>query len=208
MQAAVPELSDLSKESAATRALYGIDQEATRDFGTRCLMARRLVERGVRFVQLWSGTTTGGGDWDGHAGCDRNHVRMAARVDKPIAALLADLKTRGLLDSTLVVWGGEFGRTPTCDGNANGGGDSEGRDHNPYGFTICLAGGGVEGGKVIGATDEIGLRVTSEPVHVHDLHATMLHLFGIDHKKLTYRFQGRDFRLTDVHGLVIHPILT
>jgi membrane-anchored protein YejM (alkaline phosphatase superfamily) len=200
MQAAVPELSDLSKESPATRTLYGIDQEATRDFGGRCLMARRLVERGVRFVQLWSGTTGGGGDWDGHAGCDKNHQRMAGKVDKPIAGLLSDLKSRGLLDSTLVVWGGEFGRTPTSDGSANGGGDSEGRDHNPYGFTVWVAGGGVKGGKVIGTTDEIGLRVTSEPVHVHDLHATMLRFLGLDHEKLVYSFQGRDFRLTDVHG--------
>jgi uncharacterized protein (DUF1501 family) len=158
------------------------------------------VERGVRFVQLWSGSTTKGGDWDGHSQCEQNHVNMAAKVDKPIAGLLADLKSRGLLESTLVVWGGEFGRTPTSDGNANGGGDSNGRDHNPYGFTMWMAGGGVKGGKVIGATDEIGLRAIQDPVHVHDLHASMLELMGVNHEKLTYFFQGRDFRLTDVAG--------
>jgi hypothetical protein len=200
MQIAAPELTDVSKESAATRALYGLDQERTSDFGGKCLMARRLVERGVRFVQLWSGDTSGGGDWDGHKQCDENHRKMAGATDKPIAGLLADLQSRGLLDSTLVIWGGEFGRTPTSDGSMNGGGDSEGRDHNPYGFSIWMAGGGVKGGKVIGATDEIGLRAIQDPVHVHDLHATILALLGLDHTKLTYPFQGRDFRLTDVHG--------
>jgi hypothetical protein len=200
MQAAAPELADLSKETAATRAMYGLDEKATSDFGGKCLMARRLVERGVRFVQLWSGNTTEGGDWDGHKQCDANHVRMAGKTDKPVAALLADLESRGLLDSTLVIWGGEFGRTPTSDGSMNGGGDSQGRDHNPYGFTIWMAGGGVKGGKVIGTTDEIGLRAVEFPVHVHDLHAGILALMGIDHTKLTYPFQGRDFRLTDVHG--------
>jgi hypothetical protein len=200
MQVAAPELADLSKESAATRALYGVDEKPSADFGGKCLMARRLVERGVRFVQLWSGNTTEGGDWDGHKQCDANHVKMGAKVDKPIAGLLADLESRGLLDSTLVIWGGEFGRTPTSDGSMNGGGDSQGRDHNPYGFTIWMAGGGIKGGKVIGRTDEIGLRAIEEPVHVHDLHATILAMLGLDHTKLTYPFQGRDFRLTDVHG--------
>jgi hypothetical protein len=200
MQMAVPELSDLSKESEATRKLYGLDEERTTDFGTRCLLARRLVERGVRFVQAWSGTSTGEGDWDGHKSCEKNHLSMASKVDKPIAGLLADLDARGLLDSTLVIWGGEFGRTPTSDGNANGGGDNFGRDHNPYGFTIWMAGGGVRGGKIIGATDEIGLRVAQDPVHVHDFHATLLALMGVDHLKLTFPFQGRDYRLTDVHG--------
>ena len=200
MQMAAPELSDLSKETAATRTLYGIDEAGTADFGTRCLMARRLVERGVRFIQVWSGTSGGSGDWDGHKQCDQNHVTMSAKVDKPVAGLLADLKSRGLLDSTLVIWGGEFGRTPTSDGSLNGGGDSFGRDHNPYGFTIWMAGGGVKGGKVIGSTDEIGLRAVTEPVHVHDLHAAILRLLGLDHEKLTHFFQGRDFRLTDVHG--------
>ncbi|MEZ5398165.1 MAG: DUF1501 domain-containing protein [Bryobacteraceae bacterium] len=200
MQAAAPELADLSRESEATRRLYGLHQEATADFGGRCLMARRLVERGVRFVQVWSGSTTGGGDWDGHKHCDENHRKMAAKTDQPIAALLADLATRGLLDSTLVIWGGEFGRTPTSDGGLNGGGDPEGRDHNPYGFSIWMAGGGVDGGRVIGRTDEIGLRAIDDRVHVHDLHATILALLGLDHTRLTYPFQGRDFRLTDVHG--------
>jgi uncharacterized protein (DUF1501 family) len=200
MQVAAPELADLSKETAATRELYGLDEAKTASFGGKCLMARRLVERGVRFVQLWSGGTSGEGDWDGHKECDKNHVDMAAKTDKPIAALLADLKQRGLLDSTLVVWAGEFGRTPVCDGNMNGGGAPDGRDHNPYGFSIWMAGGGIKGGKVIGATDEIGLRATDFPVHVHDLHASMLHLMGIDHKKLTYPFNGREFRLTDVAG--------
>jgi Protein of unknown function (DUF1501) len=200
MQMAVPELSDLSKETAATRELYGMNDERTSDFGTRCLLARRLVERGVRFVQLWSGTSTGEGDWDGHKGCEKNHEKMAGKVDKPIAGLLKDLKARGLLDSTVVTWGGEFGRTPTSDGNANGSGDNFGRDHNPYGFSIWMAGGGIRGGKVIGATDEIGLRAVQDPVHVHDFHATLLALMGLDHKRLTYLFQGRDYRLTDVHG--------
>ncbi|MEO7651100.1 MAG: DUF1501 domain-containing protein, partial [Bryobacteraceae bacterium] len=198
MQMAAPELTDLSKESAATRELYGIEDARTENFGSKCLLARRMVERGVRFIQLWSGSTTGGGDWDGHAQCDKSHVTIAGKVDKPIAGLLADLKSKGLLDSTLVIWGGEFGRTPTSNGNINGGAD--GRDHNPYGFTMWMAGGGVKGGQVIGATDEIGLRAVSAPVHVHDIHATILSFMGLDHEKLTFPFQGRDFRLTDVEG--------
>ncbi len=202
MQAAAPELADLSKETAATRALYGVDDQKTAAFGGKCLMARRLVERGVRFVQLWSGGTGGEGDWDGHKSCDKNHVDQAAKTDRPVAGLLADLKSRGLLDSTLVIWGGEFGRTPVCDGNMNGGGGPDGRDHNPYGFSLWMAGGGIKGGKVIGATDEIGLRAVEYPVHVHDLHASILHLMGIDHTKLTYPFAGREFRLTDVAGKV------
>lgn len=202
MQIAAPELADLSGETAATRKLYGLDEDLTAPFAAKCLMARRLVERGVRFVQVWSGETGSAGDWDGHKECDKNHVRMAAKTDKPVAALLADLKSRGLLDSTLVIWGGEFGRTPTSDGNLNGGGGPGGRDHNPYGFTIWMAGGGVRGGKVIGATDEIGLRAVQDPIHVHDLHASILYLLGLDHTKLTYPFQGREFRLTDVHGKV------
>lgn len=200
MQMAAPELADLSKETAATKALYGLDQPRTSSFGARCLMARRLVERGVRFVQVWSGNTTGEQDWDGHKHCDQNHLSMAAKTDKPVAGLLEDLAARGLLESTLVIWGGEFGRTPTSDGGMNGGGDVQGRDHNPYGFTIWMAGGGVKGGKVIGRTDEIGLRAVEDPVHVHDLHASILALMGLDHTRLTYPFQGRDFRLTDVHG--------
>jgi hypothetical protein len=200
MQVAAPELADLSKETASTRKLYGLDEARTASFGGKCLMARRLVERGVRFVQLWSGGTGGEGDWDGHKECDKSHVEMAGKTDQPIAALLTDLKQRGLLDSTLVVWAGEFGRTPVCDGNMNGGGGPDGRDHNPYGFSIWMAGGGIRGGKVIGATDEIGLRAIEDPTHVHDLHASMLHLLGLDHTKLTYPFEGRDFRLTDVAG--------
>src|SRR5207248_290035 len=198
MQMAAPELTDFTKESDATKSLYGMDEPRTESFAGKCLLARRLVERGVRFVQLWSGSTGGGGDWDGHAQCDKNHVTIAGKVDKPIAGLLADLKSRGLLDSTLVIWGGEFGRTPTSDGSANGGGDSQGRDHNPYGFSMWMAGGGVKGGKVIGSTDEIGLRAVEFPVHLHDLHASILALMGLDHQKLTYFFQGRDYRLTDV----------
>ncbi|MDQ2901261.1 MAG: DUF1501 domain-containing protein [Acidobacteriota bacterium] len=202
MQVAAPELADLSKETEVTRKLYGLDNHVTEPFGAKCLMARRLVERGVRFVQAWSGGTGGEGDWDGHKECDKNHLQMAAKIDRPIAALLKDLKSRGLLDSTLVIWGGEFGRTPVSDGNLNGGGGANGRDHNPYGFSIWMAGGGIKGGKVIGSTDEIGLRAVTDPIHVHDLHATILHLLGIDHTRLTYPFQGRDFRLTDVGGQI------
>jgi hypothetical protein len=201
MQSSVPELADLSKETQATRNLYGLDEEVTREFGTQCLMARRMVERGVRFVQLFSGGNRGGiVGWDGHNQLDQNHLTMAAQVDKPIAGLLADLKSRGLLESTLIVWGGDFGRTPFTDGAESGSGNSRGRDHNPYGFTVWLAGGGIRGGRTIGATDEIGLRAVEDKVHMHDLHATILALLGLDHETLTYFFQGRDFRLTDVGG--------
>jgi hypothetical protein len=200
LQTAAPELTDLSKETEATKALYGIGEEETDDFGTRCLLARRMVERGVRFIQLWTGNTTGGGDWDGHKGCDKNHQHMAGKTDKPVAGLLADLEARGLLEDTLVLWGGEFGRTPVSDGGLNGGGDSLGRDHNPYGFSIWMAGGGVQGGQTIGRTDEIGLHAVEDRVHVHDIHAAILRMLGVDHTKLTYRYQGRDFRLTDVAG--------
>jgi hypothetical protein len=167
------------------------------DFGGRCLLARRLVERGVRFVQVWSGNGMNATDWDGHIACDANHVAKARQTDQAVGALLTDLKARGLLDSTLVIWGGEFGRTPTSDG---GGGGAEGRDHNPYGFTIWMAGGGVKGGQVIGGTDELGLRAVKDPVHLHDLHAAILGLAGLDHTKLTYPYLGRNFRLTDVGG--------
>ncbi len=201
MQTSAPELTDLSKESEATQKLYGLDEDATREFGTKCLMARRLVERGVRFIQLYSGGLKGGDDWDGHSECDKNHQKMAGRVDKPIAGLLADLKQRGLLESTLVIWGGDFGRTPVTDGRLReGAGYNGGRDHNPYGFTMWMAGGGIKGGKVIGATDEIGFRAVEDPVHINDVHATILALLGLDHKKLTYFYQGRNFRLTDVGG--------
>jgi hypothetical protein len=200
LQTSAPELTDISSETAATKELYGIGAEASDDFGTKCLLARRMAERGVRFIQLWSGNTSGGGDWDGHKGCDEGHQKMAAKVDKPIAGLLADLKARGMLDETLVIWGGEFGRTPVSDGSLNGGGDALGRDHNPYGFSIWMAGGGIQGGQVIGRTDEIGLHAIEDRTHVHDLHATILRCLGIDHEQLTYPYQGRDFRLTDVAG--------
>lgn len=197
MQMAAPEATDISAESDATKRLYGLDEPASAEFGGRCLLARRLVERGVRFVQVWSGNGKNAIDWDGHTGCDQNHLDRAAETDKPVAGLLADLKSRGLLDSTLVIWGGEFGRTPTSDG---GKGRTEGRDHNPYGFTLWMAGGGVRGGQVIGATDELGLRAVEDRVHLNDLHASILALLGLDHTRLTYRHTGRDFRLTDVGG--------
>ena len=197
MQMAAPEATDISSESVATKKLYGLDDPVSADFGGRCLLARRLVERGVRFVQVWSGNGQNAIDWDGHTGCDQNHLDRAAETDKAVAGLLADLKARGMLESTLVIWGGEFGRTPTSDG---GRGRSEGRDHNPYGFTLWMAGGGVRGGKVIGSTDELGLRAAEDPVHLNDLHASILSLLGLDHSQLTYRHTGRDFRLTDVGG--------
>lgn len=187
MQTAAPELIDISKEPEHVRTMYGLDERPTAEFGRICLLGRRMVERGVRFVQLIST------DWDGHSECDKNHLQNAQKIDKPIAALIGDLKQRGLLESTLIVCVGEFGRTPVMQGKS-------GRDHSPYGFTAVLAGGGVRGGKVIGATDELGFRAVEDKVHVHDLHATMLSLLGLDHKKLTYFFQGRDRRLTDVGG--------
>ena len=187
MQSAAPDLIDLRREPLKVRELYGIDREPTARFGRMCLLARRMVERGVRFVHLISG------DWDGHGDCAKNVADNAAKIDRPIAALLADLKGRGLLDSTLVVWTGEFGRTPVMQGG-------RGRDHSPYGFSSWLAGGGVKGGKVIGATDELGFRAVEDRVHAHDLHATMLSLLGLDHRKLNFRFEGRDRRLTDVGG--------
>jgi hypothetical protein len=203
MQAAVPELFDLSRESAATRKLYGIGEGAADSFGKRCLLARRLVESGVRFVQL----TYGG--WDHHQSIRSALPGACATVDRPIAGLLADLHGRGLLEETLVIWTGEFGRSP-YDQDISLGKDAEdtfGRGHNPYGFTAWLAGGGIKGGLTHGATDEYGYRAVEGKVHVHDLHATILHLLGIDHEKLTYRHAGRDFRLTDVFGHVVKEIL-
>jgi hypothetical protein len=197
MQMAAPEATDIAGESEATKKLYGLDDAKAADFGGRCLLARRLVERGVRFVQVWNGNGMNADDWDGHIACDRNHLARAAQTDKGVAGLLVDLKARGLLDSTLVIWGGEFGRSPVSDG---GGGGSEGRDHNPYGFTIWMAGGGVKGGQVIGTTDELGLRAVDFRVHLNDLHASILALLGLDHTKLTYPYLGRNFRLTDVGG--------
>src|SRR2546428_1699512 len=198
MQSAVPEAVDLAKETAATRELYGVDDRISGPLAKNCLIARRLVERGVRFVQVFTGGA-GADDWDAaHADNNRVHTEMARRTDRPIAALLKDLKSRGLLDHTLVVWGGEFGRTPITDGRYPD--KPAGRDHNPYGFTTWLAGGGVKGGKTIGATDEVGFRAVQDRVHIHDLHATILKLLGLDREKLTFLFQGRQQRLTDVGG--------
>ncbi len=197
MQSAVPELVSLDGESEATRNLYGLDDpyRPTQIFARECLIARRLVKRGVRFVELLC-PNVGADRWDQHSDLKKGHQNNARAVNQPIAALLRDLKARGMLESTLVVWGGEFGRTPMAQG-------SNGRDHNPYGFTIWLAGGGIKGGTIYGATDDYGYHAIENKVEIHDLHATMLHLFGMDHKRLTYRFGGRDMRLTDVHGEVI-----
>jgi hypothetical protein len=194
MQSEAPELQDLSGESEVTKKMYGLDNPVTEDFGRQCLMARRLSERGVRFVQA-SHTYK----WDQHADLRRDHEGNAREVDQPIAALLTDLKGRGLLKDTLVLWGGEFGRTPTAQG-------SDGRDHNPEAFTVWLAGGGVKPGLSYGATDDYGYYAVDNKVHFHDLHATILHLLGLDHTRLTYRYAGRDFRLTDVHGNVVNGI--
>jgi hypothetical protein len=201
MQVAVPELMDIKGETAATQKMYGLDAkyEPTRIFGTQCLIARRLVERGARFLELTC-PKVGGDRWDQHGGLKSGHENNARAVDQPIAALLKDLKTRGLLETTLVVWAGEFGRTPFAQG-------ADGRDHNQFGFTIWMAGGGVKRGTVYGATDEWGYKVVKDRVEIHDLHATMLDLLGIDHKRLTVRFGGRDMRLTDVHGEVVKDIL-
>jgi hypothetical protein len=201
MQAEAPESVDLTHESAETKALYGLDDPKTAEFGTRCLLARRLVERGVRFVQVYSGGGPVAVQWDAHYDIDANHETMCGRTDKPVAALLTDLKRRGLLEDTLVIWGGEFGRTPVAQGG------SRGRDHNATGFTMWMAGGGVKAGMVFGATDEIGLHAVEERAHVNDLHATILHLMGLDHKKLTFLHNGRDERLTDVGGRVLSKIL-
>jgi hypothetical protein len=199
MQAAVPDLIDLKGETEATTRLYGLDDPVTQIYGRQCLIARRLVERGVRFVELLC-PSVGTDRWDQHGGLRDGHAKNAAAVDKPIGGLLKDLKSRGLLDSTLVVWAGEFGRTPFAQG--------DGRDHNPLGFSVWLAGGGVRGGTVYGATDEYGYHAVENIVTIHDLHATMLYLLGIEHKRLTYRYSGRDMRLTDVYGNVVEPILS
>lgn len=201
MQAAVPELMDLRGEPDAVRKMYGLGAkfENTRTFGLQCLLARRLVERGVRFIELTC--PDGNGDrWDQHGDLVKGHTKNCQTVDQPIAALIRDLRQLGLLDSTLVVWGGEFGRTPFAQG-------SNGRDHNPYGFTMWMAGGGVKGGASVGMTDEFGYKAIDNRWEIHDLHATLLHLLGINHTQSTFRFSGRDMRLTDVHGNVIHEIL-
>ena len=201
MQAEVPELLDLSGETAATKRAYGFEagHGQTRTFAAECLLARRMVERGVRFVELTC--PAGNGDrWDQHQNLRDGHWKNALSVDQPIAALIRDLKDRGMLDSTLVVWSGEFGRTPFAQG-------SDGRDHNPQAFTLWMAGGGVKGGTIVGATDDYGYRVVEKAFTIHDLHATMLHILGLDHTRLTYRFSGRDIRLTDVYGNVIRDVL-
>lgn len=201
MQSAVPDLMDISGESEATKRLYGLDSAFahTRTYGRQCLTARRLVERGVRFIELTC-PGAGGDRWDQHGNIKEGHAKNALAVDQPIAGLLADLNARGLLDETLVVWAGEFGRTPFSQG-------SDGRDHNPFGFSIWMAGGGVKGGIAYGETDEYGYKAVLNRMTIHDLHATMLHLLGVDHTRLTFRFSGRDMRLTDVHGDVPPEIL-
>ncbi len=196
MQREVPGLQEISGEDEATRRLYGIDSDVTRNFGIQCLMARRFAEAGVRFVQV-----THSYKWDQHANLREEHARNAAEVDRPIAGLITDLKRRGLLEDTLVLWGGEFGRTPTEQGNRNG------RDHNPHACSMFVCGGGVRGGLRYGKTDDYGYYAVEDRVHFHDLHATILHLLGLDHEKLTYRYAGRDFRLTDVYGRVVHDII-
>lgn len=198
MQMAMPEAQDLSGESEATRRLYGLDDPVTANFGRQCLMARRFAERGVRFVQVTH--SDGEVQWDQHGNLRKGHAKNAREVDRPIAGLLRDLKARGLLEDTLVLWGGEFGRTPAAQGGRDG------RDHNPEGFTMWLAGGGVRAGTAYGATDEHGWFAAENKVHIHDLHATLLALLGLDHERLVYRYAGRDFRLTDVHGEVVHGI--
>jgi hypothetical protein len=200
MQNHAPDMLDLSKESPATFAMYGIGQKETDNFGRQCLMARRLCEAGVRYIQVTYGDNTANPAWDQHSNLPR-HADHARAVDKPIAGLLADLEQRGLLDDTLVWWGGEFGRTPYAEKNGTG------RDHNPGGFTVWLAGGGVKPGIAFGETDEFGHLAVKDKVHMHDLHATLLYLLGLDHEKLTYRYDGRDFRLTDVRGRIVQEII-
>lgn len=195
MQSVVPDLMDLEAESKATHDLYGIGQESTDNFGRQCLLARKFAEQGVRYIQVSTDYT-----WDHHKQVQDGSVKEAAKVDRPIAGLLEDLRQRGLLDDTLVLWGAEFGRTPFAE-------NGDGRNHHPKAFTVWMAGGGVRGGMTYGATDEFGYAPVENPVHMHDLHATLLHLLGIDHKRLTYRHAGRDFRLTDVYGKVVHEIM-
>ena len=197
MQSSAPEAVDLSQETEATKQLYGLDQPSTEASGRNCLLARRLVERGVRYVQLYFGS---GSKWDAHKDVEGNHAKYCHQSDRPIAGLLKDLKQRGMLDETLVVWGGEFGRTPMSE-------SGDGRDHNPYGFTVWMAGGGIKPGTVFGSTDEIGLYAVDGKAHVNDLHATILHLLGLDHESLTFHHNGRDERLTVNGGKVIHEIV-
>jgi hypothetical protein len=201
MQSAAPELADLSSEPQHIREMYGLDDPITRQFATNCILARRLVERGVRFVLMMDAS------WDQHTYLNRDLKKNCNRTDKPAAALIKDLKQRGLLDSTLVVWGGEFGRTPIVEIRNTADPENGGRDHHPLAYSMWLAGGGIRGGQVIGKTDELGFSIVEDPVHVHDLQATILHCLGFDHTRLTYRHMGRDFRLTDVHGEVVKKML-
>jgi hypothetical protein len=200
MQMSAPGVLDVDQETEATRKSYGLDDKKCAHFGRQCLLARRMVEQGVRFIQIYSGGTGDAESWDGHKDIRKNHSTLAGEVDQPIAALLADLKERGLLESTLVICGGEFGRTSDAQ-------DSQGRDHNPNAFTTWFAGGGIKGGVHHGATDDVGYKAIENRTSVHDLHATILHLLGMDHKRLTYRFNGRDYRLTDVYGDVVTEII-
>jgi len=202
MQSAAPEALDIDRETAETKSLYGLDVPKSAHFARQCITARRLVERGVRFVQIYSGGMENERSWDGHVDIAGNHRGFAAETDTPIAGLLEDLSRRGLLDSTLVIWGGEFGRLPVTQTGPN-----PGRDHNPHAMTYWLAGGGVKGGVSHGATDEVGFRAVENRVSINDLHATVLHLLGLDHKRLTYKYNGRDFRLTDVAGNVVREVL-
>ena len=202
MQAEAPEAVDLSQETAGTLKSYGVGSKPTDEFGRNCLVARRLVERGVRFVQLYSGGGHLEDTWDAHTSIEANHSQHAAEVDQPIAALLTDLEQRGLLDTTLVVWGGEFGRMPFSEGQGE-----KGRNHNPYGFSMWMAGGGVKGGIAYGETDEFGFEAVTNKAHLHDIHATILHLLGLNHELLTYFHEGRDQRLTDVAGNVLREII-
>src|SRR5207249_201818 len=202
MQTAASGVVDLGRESEQTREMYGLNDKRTADFGRKCLITRRLLEKGVRFVQLYSGGGHIEDTWDGHSDCISNHKLHAGETDRPIAALMADLKRTGLWDETLIVWGGEFGRTPTSEGVGK-----PGRDHNPHGFSMWLAGAGVQGGQAIGATDELGFKSVEDPCHVSDLHATILYLMGLDHTKLTYFYQGLDQRLTGTeHHRVIEKV--
>jgi len=197
-----PEAVDFDSEPNHIKQIYGLDEKRTEDFGRKCLLARRLVERGVRYIQIYSGGNHNDANWDAHGDLKKNHDLHAGETDKPIAGLLQDLKQRDMLDDTLVIWGGEFGRTPMFQGKGGAG-----RDHHVKGFSMWMAGGGIKGGVGYGETDELGYHAEKNIVHVRDLHATMLHLLGIDHERLTYRHAGRDFRLTDVAGRVVQKII-
>lgn len=197
MQAHAPEAVDISEETQATQEMYGMDRKETSSFGSKCLLARRLVERGVRFIQLYHGSGSG---WDAHSNIESNHSKLCEAMDKPVAGLLRDLKQRGLLEETLVVWGGEFGRTPMSE-------KGDGRDHNPTGFTMWMAGAGLPGGRVVGATDDLGLHAVQDRIHVHDLHSTICHLMGLDHTQLVYLHKGRPERIDINDGVVVDKII-